>query len=78
MSKKEKRRLKEAQKQNQMEEEDEEEEKIEEQSSLSIFKQKVVALLKDNEFESVRSKKMSVDDFLKLLFIFNQAGIRFN
>lgn len=43
----------------------------------NTFKEKVVKILVDNDFEKVRSKTQSVDDFLKLLFVFNKENIHF-
>ncbi len=41
------------------------------------FKEKVMAVLQDNGFEEARSAKLGQDDFLRLLAVFNQAGIHF-
>ena len=41
------------------------------------FKEKILALLQNNGFEDLRSAKLSQDDFLRLLSIFNCAGIHF-
>lgn len=61
-------------------EEDEEEpliggEKMEEEKPS--FKSKVQKLLEDNEMNLVRAKKLGIDDFLKLMNLFNKNNIHF-
>lgn len=41
------------------------------------FKAKVLRLLEENEFDQLRSSKMGQEEFLKLLALFNAAGIHF-
>jgi len=41
------------------------------------FKDKVLGILQDLEFNEKRSSKMDIDDFLKLLAAFNSGGIHF-
>lgn len=41
------------------------------------FKSKIMNILKNNDFMDKRPSKLSVDDFLKLLYIFNEAEIHF-
>ena len=41
------------------------------------FKQLVEGLLHEHEFGSLRSAKLSLDDFLRLLAAFNEKGIHF-
>jgi 18S rRNA (adenine1779-N6/adenine1780-N6)-dimethyltransferase len=41
------------------------------------FKQRVLAVLESNELDGQRSSKMGQDDFLKLLALFNAAGVHF-
>lgn len=42
------------------------------------FKEQVMEVLQSNGFSERRSAKMSQDDFLQLLAVFNQAGIHFS
>ena len=42
------------------------------------FKEMVLSTLQRNGYEGLRSAKLTLDDFLKLLAIFNQAGIHFS
>lgn len=41
------------------------------------FKEKILAVLRDNGFEDKRSAKLAQDDFLQLLAVFNKQGIHF-
>lgn len=41
------------------------------------FKQKVVALLEGSNFDQRRAAKLTQEDFMSLLAMFNQAGIHF-
>jgi 18S rRNA (adenine1779-N6/adenine1780-N6)-dimethyltransferase len=43
----------------------------------SEFKDKVLGVLKEGDFEEKRSSKLSLQDFLYLLSLFNKAGIHF-
>lgn len=47
-------------------------------SGLSGFKDKMIQVLKSGEFEDKRPSKLSNEELLKLLSLFNQAGIRFH
>ncbi|KRX08820.1 hypothetical protein PPERSA_08924 [Pseudocohnilembus persalinus] len=59
-------------------EDNEEEEEIDiEKQQKNEFKEKVIQILKDNGFGDKRSSKMQIDEFLKLLYIFNQNDIHF-
>lgn len=42
------------------------------------FKEMVLKVLEDNGFDLLRSAKLSQDDFLRLLAVFNAAGIHFS
>ncbi|VFQ65558.1 unnamed protein product [Cuscuta campestris] len=44
----------------------------------SEFKQKVLAVLREGHFEEKRASKLSQDDFIRLLSLFNKAGIHFS
>ncbi|CAH9136968.1 unnamed protein product [Cuscuta epithymum] len=44
----------------------------------SVFKQKVMSVLKQGGFEDKRSSKLSQEDFIHLLSLFSQAGIHFS
>ncbi|KAI3679014.1 hypothetical protein L6452_38320 [Arctium lappa] len=44
----------------------------------SDFKEKVLGVLKQGEFEEKRSSKLAQADFMHLLSLFNQAGIHFS
>ncbi|KAI9075844.1 hypothetical protein K1719_042211 [Acacia pycnantha] len=44
----------------------------------SEFKDKVMAVLKEGDFEEKRSSKLSLQEFLYLLSLFNKAGIHFS
>lgn len=66
------------------EEEKEDDEGAENKSGMEMegvgkdwFKAKMMKILDDAELMQVRSKKLSVDEFLKLLSIFNQNDIHF-
>lgn len=41
------------------------------------FKQLVESILQEHEFASLRSAKLSLDEFLRLLAAFNEKGIHF-
>jgi 18S rRNA (adenine1779-N6/adenine1780-N6)-dimethyltransferase len=41
------------------------------------LKAKVIEILEKNEFLEKRSSKLDIDDFLRLLSLFNQEGIHF-
>ena len=41
------------------------------------FKAKIMKILDDNDMLTIRTKKLSVEDFLKLLSIFNKHDIHF-
>ena len=44
----------------------------------SEFKNKVLAVLKEGNFEDKRSSKLKLEEFLYLLSLFNKAGIHFS
>lgn len=44
---------------------------------LVAFKDKVLDLLIKNDYETKRSSKLAIDDFMRILAIFNEAGIHF-
>lgn len=48
------------------------------QSDRSEFKEKVLSVLKQGDFEEKRSSKLTQVDFLYLLSLFNKAGIHFS
>jgi 18S rRNA (adenine1779-N6/adenine1780-N6)-dimethyltransferase len=54
-------------------------EKIEEEkdSKVKVFKEKIVNVLKDGGYLEKRGIKMDLDDFLKLLYLYNKNGIHF-
>jgi len=60
---------------------DEDDDKIDVETNNSAqvkeFKEKIVKILTDHEYGDKRASKLSIDDFLKLLFVFNQNGIHF-
>ena len=41
------------------------------------FKQLVERILREHDFSTLRSAKLSLDDFLRLLACFNEKGIHF-
>ena len=43
----------------------------------SVYKEKALQVLKSGGFEDKRSSKLTQDDFLRLLSLFNEAGIHF-
>ncbi|ERN01250.1 hypothetical protein AMTRI_Chr03g53330 [Amborella trichopoda] len=45
---------------------------------VSEFKEKVLSVLKDGGYEDKRPSKLSIDQFLHLLTMFNNGGIRFH
>ncbi|KAJ7946820.1 rRNA adenine N(6)-methyltransferase [Quillaja saponaria] len=49
----------------------------EDAGSSSEFKDKVLAVLKEGDFEDKRSSKLTLQEFLYLLSLFNKAGIHF-
>lgn len=60
-------------------ERDEEEMEVEEgDMRTSDFKDKVLGVLKQGGFEEKRSSKLSQEDFMYLLSVFNKAGIHFS
>lgn len=60
-------------------EEEEGEEKAEGKVlEMCLFKEKIVSVLKAGGYEEKRPSKLSVDDLLSLLSLFNEAGIRFH
>jgi 18S rRNA (adenine1779-N6/adenine1780-N6)-dimethyltransferase len=44
----------------------------------SEFKEKVLGVLKEGDFEEKRSSKLTLQEFLYLLSLFNKAGIHFS
>jgi 18S rRNA (adenine1779-N6/adenine1780-N6)-dimethyltransferase len=42
------------------------------------FKELVLSTLQRNGFEGERSAKLTLDDFLRLLAVYNKAGIHFS
>lgn len=44
----------------------------------STFKDKGLAVLKEHDYEDKRSSKLTQEDFLKLLAVFNKAGFHFS
>ncbi len=45
--------------------------------SSEAFKARVIGVLEANELDGARSSKLSQDDFLRLLALFNAAGVHF-
>ncbi|KAL5979579.1 hypothetical protein ACLOJK_019485 [Asimina triloba] len=45
---------------------------------MALFKEKIVAVLKANGYEEKRPSKLSVEELLHLLSLFNQAGVHFH
>jgi len=45
---------------------------------VSEFKEKVLNVLKEGDFEEKRSSKLTQQEFLYLLSLFNKAGIHFS
>ncbi|XP_077253128.1 ribosomal RNA adenine dimethylase family protein [Tasmannia lanceolata] len=64
------------------EDENENDEDVEENvgavSEMSLFKEKIVSVLKESGFEAKRPSKLCIEELLYLLSLFNQAGIRFH
>lgn len=58
--------------------EDGDDEMDEEDGEASEFKQKVLKVLKEGDFEERRSSKLTLHEFLYLLSLFNKAGIHFS
>lgn len=48
------------------------------ETGVSSFKDKVVGILKNGEFEDKRPSKLSNEELMHLLSLFNEAGIRFH
>ena len=48
-----------------------------EESAAEAFKSRVIGVLESNGLDQQRSGKMSQDDFLRLLSLFNAAGVHF-
>lgn len=55
----------------------EKEDKIETEEDKHSFKDKIMKVLTDSDYLNKRSSKLSVDDFLRLLLVFNQNDIHF-
>ncbi|KAG9459241.1 hypothetical protein H6P81_003749 [Aristolochia fimbriata] len=47
-------------------------------TEVGLLKEKIVGVLRDGGFESKRPSKVSVEEMLRLLSLFNQAGIYFH
>ena len=47
------------------------------QQGNAFFKEKCMAVLAEGSYEDKRSSKLTQDDFLRLLALFNKAGIHF-
>ena len=47
------------------------------EDATEAFKARVVGVLESNGLDQQRSGKMSQDDFLRLLSLFNAAGVHF-
>jgi 18S rRNA (adenine1779-N6/adenine1780-N6)-dimethyltransferase len=60
-----------------VEDNDEMDEEDGSQAAPTSFKEKGLAVLKENNYEDKRSSKLCQDDFLNLLSIFNKAGFHF-
>lgn len=56
---------------------DVEEEDGNNQQGNAFFKEKCLAVLGEGGYEDKRSSKLTQDDFLRLLALFNKAGIHF-
>ena len=48
------------------------------EGEASEFKKKVLAVLKEGDFEEKRASKLTLQEFLYLLSLFNKAGIHFS
>ena len=44
---------------------------------MQIFKEKLMTILQKAGYHEKRSSKLSLDDYLKLLYAFNEAGVHF-
>ena len=44
---------------------------------MQQFKAKLMAILEKTGYAEKRSSKLGLDDYLKMLFAFNQAGVHF-
>ncbi|GJZ94687.1 ribosomal RNA small subunit methyltransferase [Tanacetum coccineum] len=58
--------------------EDDDDMEMDDADTKSDFKDKVMAVLKQGEYEDKRSSKLAQADFMHLLSLFNQAGIHFS
>ena len=47
------------------------------EDATEAFKARVIGVLESNGLDQQRSGKMSQDDFLRLLSLFNAAGVHF-
>ena len=47
------------------------------QQGNAFFKEKCLAVLAEGSYEDKRSSKLTQDDFLRLLALFNKSGIHF-
>ena len=56
---------------------DENEEVKDSKTEIVLFKDKILTILKENKYDTIRAIKMDIDDFLNLLNIFNNNGIHF-
>ncbi|KAJ4727798.1 rRNA adenine N(6)-methyltransferase [Melia azedarach] len=61
-----------------MEVEDDDGEDIEAEGEVSVFKDKVLGVLKEGQLEEKRASKLTQQEFLYLLSFFNKAGIHFS
>lgn len=61
-----------------VEDDDDEEEEVDAEGEVSGFKDKVLAVLKEGQFEEKRASKLTQQEFLYLLSLFNKAGIHFS
>ena len=50
---------------------------MKEEENKNSFKEKIMGILNELNFRELRSIKLDVNDFLKLLNAFNQNGIHF-
>jgi len=44
---------------------------------MQVFKQKLMSILEREGYAEKRSSKLSLDDYLKLLYAFNREGVHF-
>ncbi|KAJ0105440.1 hypothetical protein Patl1_19657 [Pistacia atlantica] len=61
-----------------MEVEDDDDDEGDAEGEVSGFKDKVLAVLKEGQFEEKRASKLTQQEFLYLLSLFNKAGIHFS